>query len=457
MSKENEGTPGTPVVETRSADEIATEEINRWGENLACPELARAYVAENFTAARPVTVDGFRAYVKANQKPTTALVPIAPAEAAAREGEPVQLARSVYRGGQLRSFKGEKAEERAYRSGMFLLATLGRSSVAMEYCRSNGILIERAHSGETNSLGGFLVPNEFDSTIIDLRIQYGAFRPNANVVPMSSDTLTRPRRTGGLTAYFTGGGDAATESTKSWDQVTLVAKKLSVLTKYESELNEDAVINIADDLASEIAYAFANKEDLCGFNGDGSATYGGMVGVCTKILGLSATRSYIAGLQVASGNLWSEIVLGDINGVVGRLPQFARQSGNVKFYCSHPFFANVLQKLAQAVGGVTAAEIQGTFEPRFFGVPVQIVEVMPQTEANDQVCLLYGNLAQAAMLGDRRGTSIAMSDSDGTDFAKGIMAIRGDTRFDINVHDVGTAASSGAVAGPIVGLLTAAS
>jgi hypothetical protein len=42
-----------------------------------------------------------------------------------------------------------------------------------------------------------------------------------------------------------------------------------------------------------------------------------------------------------------------------------------------------------------------------------------------------------------------MSDSDGTDFAKGIMAIRGDTRFDINVHDIGDATT----AGPLVALI----
>ena len=83
---------------------------------------------------------------------------------------------------------------------------------------------------------------------------------------------------------------------------------------------------------------------------------------------------------------------------------------------------------------------------------------MPHTTAADQVCLLYGNLAQAATLGDRRGTSIAMTDSDSTDFAKAIMAIRGDTRFDINVHDVGNATATAAdkTPGPIVGLATIA-
>jgi HK97 family phage major capsid protein len=49
--------------------------------------------------------------------------------------------------------------------------------------------------------------------------------------------------------------------------VRLTAKKIGVLTKYTRELNEDAVINIGDDLAGEIAYAFGAFEDDCGFNG----------------------------------------------------------------------------------------------------------------------------------------------------------------------------------------------
>lgn len=455
-------TAGSPAVE-RSAEVIAAERTSAIIDFATCfGEKAVARAQEMLVASENVTLEDVRVAIRAMQPPTVKVPVEDPAAVALRmggiaPGENVQLATSVYRGGALKSFKGEKHIERAYRAGMFLLATLSRNQKALEFCQANGLI--RAHSGELNSTGGFLVPDEFDSTLIDLRIQYGAFRRNANVVPMASDTLIRPRRTGGLTAYFTGGGDAATESTKAWDSVTLVAKKLSVLTKYEMELSDDAAINIADDLASEIAYAFAQKEDNCGFNGDGTSTYGGIVGVCAKLLGLSATRANIAGLQVASGNAWSEIVIGDIQGVVGKLPQFARLSGNVKFYCSHEFYATVLMRLAQAVGGVTATEIQNGFGPSFFGVPVEFVEVMPHVEANDAVCLLYGNLSQAAMLGDRRGTTIAMTDSDSTDFAKAIKAIRGDTRFDINVHDVGNQSGTATLRtpGPIVGLLTAAS
>ena len=119
---------------------------------------------------------------------------------------------------------------------------------------------------------------------------------------MASDTRTDPRRVGGLLPYFVGESTAGTQSTKNWNQVRLTAKKLMVLTKFSNELNEDSILNVADDLSSEIAYAFAFKEDDCGFNGDATqSTYGGIVGARKALLNVDGTIGNILGLQVATG------------------------------------------------------------------------------------------------------------------------------------------------------------
>ena len=441
MSKENE-TPETPAVETpqRSAAITAAREIGEWGEVLGEQEAAREYLR---TTDAP-TVDGFKASLRAKQ-PAPAAVPQMPAaEQAARQGG-VELARTVPRYGQLKAFRGKDADLAAYRSGKFLQAVLTRDAGAMQYCREHGIRIERMHSGNTNEAGGFLVPEEFENAMIDLRVEYGVFRRNANVVPMNSDTKSRPRRTGGLTAYPVGAGQTITESTKGWDRVNLTAKKWAVLAKWENELSDDSIINLADDLASEGAYALTNKEDECGFNGDGTGTYHNIVGVRSAIRAVDGTIGNIAGIQVASGNAYSEIVIGDLLGLIGKLPQYARRTGQNKFYCSNTVWANVLQRLALGVGGVTHAEVEGALRPQFFGYPVEITEVMPATAANDQLAILFGNLGQAAIFGDRKGVTVAMSDSDSTDFAEDQMAIRITERFDVAVHDVGTTSVGGAV------------
>src|SRR5690349_3163075 len=100
-----------------------------------------------------------------------------------------------------------------------------------------------------------------------------------------------------------------------------------VLTKYSNELNEDAVLNIGDDLAGEIAYAFALKEDQCGFIGDGGSAYGGITGVAPALKNVDGTVANVAGLTVATGtgygSSYGSIVIGDFNKVVANLPEYA--------------------------------------------------------------------------------------------------------------------------------------
>jgi len=76
---------------------------------------------------------------------------------------------------------------------------------------------------------------------------------------------------------------------------------------------------------------------------------------------------------------------------------------------------------------------------------------MPTAEANSQVCALLGDFTLGASFGDRRQTTIAMSEH--SSFSADVTDIRGTERFDIVVHDVGNSST----AGPIVGLQTAAS
>jgi len=362
------------------------------------------------------------------------------------------------------------AELKAYRFGRFLMGALFRHHKSLDYCMNNGIEIRglndngneikgfdvKAQIESVNEYGGVLVPAEFDRMLIDLREQYGVFRRNARVSPMAGDTKVIPRRNTGLTAYWTGEAQEITRSTKTWDSVQLVAKKLAVLVAYSNELNEDAIINLGDDLASEIAYQFALKEDQAGFNGDGTSTYGGILGVRAKMLGLDGTIGNIAGLKVGTGNAYSEITLNDFIGTAGLLPVYA-DTPNAKWYMHKSVYYNVAARLEAAAGGVTAAEIRDGFRrPTFLGYPVEFVQVMPSVEANSQVMALFGDLALAATMGDRRKTTLftdpySLSSTD-------MIQLRGTERVDIVVHDVGNADSTAAnrVAGPMVGLITAA-
>lgn len=355
-------------------------------------------------------------------------------------------AQARYRPGKLKAFKGESAAEDAYISGMFLRATMLGDSSAAEWCKERGIGIQKAHSEGSNTAGGFLVPTQFENAIIDLRETYGTFRGLLPVVPMASDSMSVPRRTGGLTAYFTGEAGAFTESEKSWGQVMLVAKKFGVLTKMSKELSEDAVISIADDLASEIAYAFAKKEDDCGWNGDGTSTYGGIVGFKTKFV--AGLNSFVGSVNAATNHdTFAELDANDLNLAIAALPKYAEP--NAKWYCSQQAWALVFQRLLAASGGNSMMDLAGKPTRSYLGYPVVIDQTLPTTtgDLSDVPMLYFGDLSLAARMGDRRGVSMQTLVERYAEY--GQIGIIADERFDIAVHDIGDATN----AGPLVALM----
>lgn len=355
-------------------------------------------------------------------------------------------AQARYRPGKLKAFKGDTAAEDAYISGMFLRATMLGDSSAAEWCRERGVGVTKGHNEGSNTAGGFLVPTQFENAIIDLRETFGTFRSLLPVLPMASDSMTVPRRTGGLTAYFTGEGAAFTESEKSWGQVQLVAKKFGVLTKMSKELSEDAVISIADDLASEIAYAFAKKEDDCGWNGDGTSTYGGIVGVKAKFV--AGLGSFVGAVNAGTNrDTFAEINADDLNSVIAALPKFAEP--NAKWYCSQQAWALVFQRLLAASGGNSIMDLNGKPARSYLGYPIVIDQTLPTTtgDLSDVPMLYFGDLGLAARMGDRRGVSMQTLVERYAEY--GQIGIIADERFDIAVHDIGDATN----AGPLVALM----
>ena len=358
--------------------------------------------------------------------------------------------------GSLRAFPGADSTVRAYRAGRFYMAAMGHGP-SQRFCQEHGIALQRGAVQEetVNTTGGYLVPSELDRDIIELINFYGTFRGEARIKRMTTDVVKRPRRTGGLTATFVGESEAGTESTKTWDQVTLTAKKLMVLSRISSELQEDAIIDVANDLTIEISRAFAQKEDECGYVGTGTAAFGGIVGVSTAISNLNGVTAS-GGMLLHTGNTQAEMTLAEFNALQALLPDFA--DANAKWFCHKKFFYGVMVLRLAAAGGNTIETLQnGDGGPKFLGDPVVFTNTMPNTDGNSQIDVMYGDLSLAADFGDRRQRTIQFS-NDATIggenvFERDQIAVKGTERFDINAHDVGTAS----LAGPMVASMSEAS
>ena len=351
--------------------------------------------------------------------------------------------------GSMKNFKDDDngyAVEKAEAFGHWLLAQKGvRKSI--NFCEKKG-LRTKAHTEGVNSAGGFLVPEVFETELINLREQFGVARQNCRIRPMTTDTHRIPRRSATLSPYFVGEATAITESTQTFEQVTLIAKKLAVLTTISSELNEDSFINIADDVAGEIAYAFAKREDECLFLGDGTSTYGGIVGLKNSMgsAGVKASTEYTTGYSAFT----TDQAIGDLLDLMALLPQYG-DTNNCKWYMHKSVFHAYAESASRRVGGNDFQQmLNGKYVPTLFGYPVVYSQILPDssTTTNGETLLYFGDLTLATSFGDRRSTTIQVSDSAFDVFEQDEIAIRGTERFDINCHDTGDSS----VAGPVVAL-----
>jgi len=364
-------------------------------------------------------------------------------------GEPVETAHrppvvEFARYGKLNGFSNTlEGHEKAFRSGMWLRANVFKDEHAQRWCKEHGVGI-RSQKELDPIYGGNLVPNEMAQSIIDLRDSYGIGRQNATIMPMGRDIMSIPKVAGSLAATFVGEETALAEDEMSWINVNLVAKKAGTLIKVSSEVAEDAVINLADIIATDMARAFALLEDQCLFLGDGTSTYGGMTGYEVALAEGVGLAGGPAG--EAADDEFVDITLIGVNKTMGLLPEFAR--GNAKWYMSALCWETAFARLMTAAGGNTTTTLAGQIVLSFLGAPVVLTPILHTTgtQTDGSPLCLYGDMGMATIIGDRRGFTLKVSDQRYMEYDQ--IGITATTRFDIVNHGIGTAD----VAGPMVAL-----
>ncbi len=355
----------------------------------------------------------------------------------------IELPKAQHR---LRAFRGADADKHAYYAGKWCKAHIYEDPDARTWCREHGVESRVMQEGVLEK-GGATVPDVLESAIIDLRDEYSLARREANMVTMSSDVQIIPRRTGGVTAYFPNELVATTESDMAWDNVTLTAKEVSALTRISKSLTEDSIINMADKIAFEMGYAFAVKEDECLVNGDGTDTFGGMVGFRTALIDGTHGGAIIE--ATANDDEFDELLLPDIISIIGPLAQFA--SRTPKWYMSQNAWGVAILRLVSALGGNAIQNVQIGMDKVFMGYPVEISASMPgytATNWNDEVMIAFGDLSMAATMGTRRGVTIEVDRSRYLEYRQ--FGVLGTERFDIVVHDLGTAVQN---TSPLTGII----
>ena len=143
----------------------------------------------------------------------------------------------------------------------------------------------------TESEGGYLVPDEYERTLVEALEEENMFRQLAKVIRTSSGDRKIPVVATKGTASWIDEEGAYTESDDSFGQVSIGAYKVGTMIKVSEELLNDSVFDLESYIAKEFARRIGAKEEEAFFTGDGSG----------KPLGiLAATGGAETGVTAAS-------------------------------------------------------------------------------------------------------------------------------------------------------------
>lgn len=297
---------------------------------------------------------------------------------------------------------------------------------------------EATQNTQQNSLGGFLVPDDLVPTLIELREQYGSIRRNATVMNVNAPSGSIPRLTSTPDAAFTGeprDNDIPTQDL-TFDRITYNVKPLSVATPATLEMLDDSLINISALVFKHAQEKFAKKEDQCGFLGDGTSLYGGILGIL-PILDLAA---HAGSVFVTTGETsLAAVTNGSLANATGFVPDYV--GTNAKWFVSKRVNGGVFDRLKLAAGGNTVQNVEGRTIRQYNGYDIEISQILPATPTTGQQVGLFGDMAMAAHMFVKSG--IIMASSEHVNFLKREVVYLTTQRFDFNFHERGTATEAG--------------
>jgi len=171
---------------------------------------------------------------------------------------------------------------------------IGRASAAYKKAFWNVMRSKNPHYDVVNALqvgtdseGGYLVPDEFERTLVAALEEENIFRSLARVIQTSSGDRKIPVVTTHGSASWLDEEELVPESDEAFGQTSIGAFKLGTFIKVSDELLNDSVFDLQSYITTEFARRIGHKEEEAFFIGDAdgkptgifNATGGAQVGV----------------------------------------------------------------------------------------------------------------------------------------------------------------------------------
>lgn len=149
----------------------------------------------------------------------------------------------------------------------------GRASDAykidmLKALRTNFRTVSNVLSEGIDADGGYLVPEEYDSRLIDGLTEENIFRKLGTTITTSGERKINIAGTKPAAAWIDE-GETLTFGDATFSQINLDAHKLHVAVKVTEELLYDNAFNLENYIITQFSKALANAEEDAFFNGDG--------------------------------------------------------------------------------------------------------------------------------------------------------------------------------------------
>lgn len=244
----------------------------------------------------------------------------------------------------------------------------------------------RALTVGIDTAGGYLVPDEFERTLIQKLEEQNVMRRLATVISTGSGSREIPVEEDIGQAQWMGENAQYQESDAQFDLVVLGAHKLGTIVKVSEELLNDSAFDIAQYVANAIARRFARAEEAAFIGGDGNG----------KPLGV--VQSAVVGKQGATGQV-NSVTADDLIDVFHALkgPYRARA-----VWLMHDNTAKALRKLKDGDGQyIWQPGLQAGMPDTLLGRPVVTSPYMPEMDAGVK-SILFGDFSYY-WIADRQG------------------------------------------------------
>ena len=256
--------------------------------------------------------------------------------------------------------------------------------------------------------GAELMSNEFKAELIRNVEAVGEVFPLCRRVPLNTmGTTTYPKRTAGLSSYWTDLAAAIERSGITFSTVTLQPKKVGTLTAIPNEMLQDPMLLVAigQMIGVEITYAMADRLDHTVLNGDGTADHGGFTGILQ-----SATITAVA---AAAGNPTIALLdPEDIDNVIAGLTK-SYAMNNARWIQSLSVLFGLRSKRTTAGDPIfERGSGSGNIPDVLDGFPITVSSRMPANAAivADAKYAIFGDLRLAMYVGMIAGISIDRSE-----------------------------------------------